>query len=435
MRACIGLENARFSGLYHTPPLIQPGRRNGENGCVTKASAFNQVASVPRPAWQAQASGSAWRDSLRTAAAWPSRIVTAALVAGLALLPLTGEVLAQTSAPESVTTVPSAKPDPQSPEVTGLPNPLDDPASAGFVEAPLPAMVSGAAPAAAPSASFNDTLVPYAPSSLPGSRGEPDEMNKGAVYLVARLTDGGAQINDGLVWRVYSETPKEDGHLELVATAMGGDAEFRLDPGAYLINTAYGHAGVTNRLVVGRGVYSKAVVLNAGGVKLDAGLSADDPLPPDEIRFDVYGMDYNTEGERTLIVGGVKPDAIIRLGAGTYHVASRYGEVNAVVRADITVDPGKLTSVTLFHEAAEVTLKLVNDTGGEAIANTGWTVLTPGGDIVVEETGAFPNFVLAAGEYEVIARNNGVNYSRNFTVVSGENREVEVLARTQGTSN
>ncbi|WP_439529844.1 hypothetical protein [Pannonibacter sp.] len=330
--------------------------------------------------------------------------------------------------------VPGAKPDPAAPAVTDLPNPLDDGASilpGGASSVPLALM-----PETAPSGSsgFNDTLVPYAPSS-PLGRGEPEEMNKGAVYLVARLTEAGTQINDGLIWRVYSETPKEDGHLELVATAMGGDAEFRLDPGVYLIHTAYGHAGVTNRLVVGRGVYSKTVVLNAGGVKLDAGLSAEDALPNEDLRFDIYGMDYNAEGERILIAGDVGPDSIVRLNAGTYHVASRYGGVNAVVRADISVDSGKLTNATLFHEAADITLKLVNEAGGEAIANTGWTVLTPGGDIVVEETGAFPAFVLAAGDYEVIARNNGTNYSRNFTVVSGENREVEVLARTQSTAN
>lgn len=330
--------------------------------------------------------------------------------------------------------VPGAKPDPTAPAVTGLPNPLDDPASSlpGSASSVPLALMPETAPGG--SSGFNNTLVPYAPSS-PLGRGEPEEINKGAVYLVARLTDEGTQINDGLIWRVYSETPKEDGHLELVATAMGGDAEFRLDPGAYLIHTAFGHAGVTNRLVVGRGVYSKTVVLNAGGVKLDAGLSADDTLPREDIRFDIYGMDYNAEGERILIAGDISPDSIVRLNAGTYHVASRYGAVNAVVRADISVDPGKLTNVTLFHEAADITLKLVNDAGGEAIANTGWTVLTPGGDIVVEDNGAFPAFVLAAGEYEVIARNNGTNYSRNFTVVSGENREVEVMARTQSTAN
>lgn len=321
------------------------------------------------------------------------------------------------------------------------PTPLGKPHATGAAEgsSPDPSEVEGATAAAPllspedPASRFNDTLVPYAPSNTL-TDGTQSGLEKGAVYLVARLTEGAAQISDGLVWRVYGETPNASGELELVATAMGGDAEFRLDPGAYLIHTSYGYAGSTNRLVVGRGVYSKTVVLNAGGVKLNAALGPDDPLPADDLRFDILGMNFNAIGEREVIVSGVKPEAIVRLNAGTYHVVSRYGDVNAIVRADISVEAGKLTSATLFQNAASVTLKLVNDPGGEAIANTAWTILTPGGDTVVEGNGAFPSFVLAAGEYEVVARNNGVNYSRNFMVVSGENEEVEVLARTE-TSN
>ena len=39
----------------------------------------------------------------------------------------------------------------------------------------------------------------------------------------------------------------------------------------------------------------------------------------------------------------------------------------------------------------------------EALANTQWSVLTPGGDVVKEAIGAFPKVVLAEGEYSVVA--------------------------------
>ncbi|ADZ70075.1 hypothetical protein SL003B_1647 [Polymorphum gilvum SL003B-26A1] len=307
------------------------------------------------------------------------------------------------------------------PETPPVPETKPDPNAPASLETPIENLLDGE-----PVSRFSDTLVPYAPSAT-SLTGQPGEMDKGALYLVARLSDGGPTLSDGVIWRIYSETPNSNGNLELVATSMGGDAEFRLDPGAYLIHTAYGHAGATNRLVVGRGVYSKTVVLNAGGVRLDAALGDNRHLGAEVARFDIFGMDYNEQGERQLITTNVGPETIVRLNAGTYHVVSRYGDVNAVVRADIRVEPGKLTGATVYHQAADITLKLVNEPGGEAIANTSWSVLTPGGDIVVEASGAFPDFVLAAGEYEVIARNNGVNYSRSFTVVSGEDREVEVL--------
>ena len=37
--------------------------------------------------------------------------------------------------------------------------------------------------------------------------------------------------------------------------------------------------------------------------------------------------------------------------------------------------------MTLYHQAARVTLKLVTSRGGEALANTSWSVVTEGGEI------------------------------------------------------
>jgi hypothetical protein len=139
-------------------------------------------------------------------------------------------------------------------------------------------------------------------------------------------------------------------------------------------------------------------------------------------------METNDQGEREIVAQDVRPDEIVRLAADTYHVVSRYGVVNAQTRGDIEVRAGKLTEVTLYQRAAEVTLKLVGAPGGEAIADTKWSVLTPGGDIVTEGVGAFPSFVLAAGDYTVVARHAEKVYQRGFSVETGRDTEVEVLA-------
>jgi hypothetical protein len=76
-----------------------------------------------------------------------------------------------------------------------------------------------------------------------------------------------------------------------------------------------------------------------------------------------------------------------------------------------------------------LTLKLVNEKGGEALANTQWTVLTPGGDTIKESMGAFPRVVLAEGEYHLVARNEGRTFQRDFKVITGVDGEVEVLSR------
>ena len=122
------------------------------------------------------------------------------------------------------------------------------------------------------------------------------------------------------------------------------------------------------------------------------------------------------------------PGHVISLNAGRYHVVSKYGDGNAIVRADIKVEPGKLTEATLFQKAARLTLKLVEQHGGEAIADTAWTVSTATGDAIAQTVGAFPSVVLAAGDYIAVAKHDGKSYQAAFRVQAGTDHDVEVLA-------
>ncbi|WP_319533566.1 hypothetical protein [uncultured Cohaesibacter sp.] len=124
----------------------------------------------------------------------------------------------------------------------------------------------------------------------------------------------------------------------------------------------------------------------------------------------------------------IKPNHVIKLTEGTYHIVSSYGSSNAKVRGDVEVSAGKLVNVTMIHNAAKVTLRLVSEPGGEALANTVWTVLTPGGDIVKRAIGAFPTLALTSGDYTAIAKQNNEVYNRDFSVDSGIDRDIEVLA-------
>ncbi len=54
-----------------------------------------------------------------------------------------------------------------------------------------------------------------------------------------------------------------------------------------------------------------------------------------------------------VLLGDIRAGAIARLPAGVYHVVSRYGGLNAVRSADVTVDAGKLTRVSLRHAAGK----------------------------------------------------------------------------------
>jgi hypothetical protein len=173
-------------------------------------------------------------------------------------------------------------------------------------------------------------------------------------------------------------------------------------------------------------------VLPAGGLRIE-GRVGSSKIPPNQISFALYKGSQFEGGagaeQRSSLVPNVAAGDVALLPEGTYYIISNYGDANSVVRSDIRVQAGKLTDVTVSHRAAVITLKLVSDRGGEALANTAWSVITPGGDVIKESIGAFPRVVLSEGEYRAIAKNEGKVFERPFNVVNGVDAEVEVIAR------
>ncbi len=245
-----------------------------------------------------------------------------------------------------------------------------------------------------------------------------------AINLSAQMTDDAPAIPTGVEWRIFGTEPGENGELPLEATASGGSVSLSLPPGEYLVHGSYGRAGGTKRLALVDQPITETLVLNAGGLQLDAVVGEDLPVDPDKVAFEISQEDEF--GGMTVIMPNAQPNKIIRLSAGTYHIVSRYGFVNATVRADMEVHAGELTHATIRHKGAEATFKLVENEGGEALANTSWTVLTEAGDTLHQSVGAFPTIILAEGSYTAVARHKNKTYARDFQIRPGINRDVEV---------
>ena len=252
------------------------------------------------------------------------------------------------------------------------------------------------------------------------------------LRLEALLSDDGQILQRGINWRIFGENPDENGQLVLLENIDGGIAEVDLDPGSYVVYCGYGYANLTKRIVLERaGTYSESFNLRAGALRLNAVAAGDIPLDDNILSFNIYSRDATGDTPQELVVENVRPEHVVKLTEGTYHVISSYGSSNAKVRGDVEVQAGRLINVTMIHNAAKVTLRLVSEPGGEALTNTVWTVLTPGGDIVKQAIGAFPTLALTAGEYTAIAKQNDEVYNREFSVDSGLDRDIEVLATQQ----
>lgn len=245
------------------------------------------------------------------------------------------------------------------------------------------------------------------------------------VTLSARITPEGAPIPDGLVWRVFDTKPDASGELALVAKSDLGAPTLELPPGDYVVHVAYGRAQTSEPLAVAPGANEKTFVLDAGALRLNSAVTGDIAIPAGLSKFDIFTSGEG--GDRTLIAEGLAPNDIVTLNAGTYHIVSYFGTVNAVVRADLRVEAGQLTDATLYHHASQIAFKLVSEAGGEAIADVEWTVKTTDGATVFSELGAFPSTVLSEGEYLVLAKQGTQVFNREFQVQPGSPREIEVL--------
>jgi hypothetical protein len=290
-----------------------------------------------------------------------------------------------------------------------------------------PRMVSPGTSLVNPSGDITGTAplpaTPPAPSPAVAAPG-------GQVTLAvsARYGKGLPGIAGALHWRVYADRPAQNGQFRLLREERTPSPTFALPPGSYIVHVNFGLANMAKHVELRAASAREVFDLPAGGARFE-GRVGEFRIPTDQISFDIFKGSQFDPGEKQPLVQHVQSGDVALLPEGIYHVMSNYGDGNAVLRSDLRVQAGKLTDTVIVHRAARITLKLVTERGGEAVANTSWSVLTPGGDVVKESIGAFPVVILAEGDYVAIARNEGKIHNREFKVESGIDREVEVLAR------
>ncbi|KWT64975.1 hypothetical protein APY04_3063 [Hyphomicrobium sulfonivorans] len=272
-----------------------------------------------------------------------------------------------------------------------------------------------------PSLPTNTTVVPRAPAA-DGTTPTGSQVN-----LTALLTVDGQRIDSGVIWRVYAASRDPRARAKPLITNREPSPTIELDPGEYIVNAAFGRADITRKIVVTAGtITSEKFVLNAGGLKVKVLVDGAEP-PTNTVAYDILSSERDQLDNRMRVLAGAKPNIVNRLNAGIYRIVSRYGDANAKVEADVTVEAGKLTEATVTHAAARVTFKLVAREGGVALPDTQWTVQTPDGQLVMRSVGALPTHILAPGTYAVTAKGQSGVYKRDFTLADGDIAHVEVV--------
>ncbi len=253
---------------------------------------------------------------------------------------------------------------------------------------------------------------------------EETEQTLNELKLTAHIFGEAKPLTAGLVWRVFHD---QDQTTMIVAHSDEAQPRFRLQSGTYLVHVSFGYASATRRINVRTTAQTEKLLITAGALKLAAAIG-ETPISAAKVSFSIY-VPIGSNSEGRLVLKDVKTGDVIRLPEGNYHVVSQYGDSNSIMRSDLKIENSKVTEATLNHRAATVTVKLVTSLGSEALAGTAFSVLTPGGDVVREVIGAFPQMVLSEGDYVLIARHDGQVYTRDFKVQTGNDREIEVEAK------
>src|SRR5208282_5176021 len=222
-----------------------------------------------------------------------------------------------------------------------------------------------------------------------------------ALAVSARYGRDAPAISGGLIWRVYAAKPDATGIFRLIKEDRAAAPTFMLPPGNYVVHADLGLASASKAVQLRAETVREVFEIPAGGIRLE-GRVGDVRIPTGQISFNIFtGSQFDTTERRPLVQNVMTGDVVL-LPEGTYYIVSNYGDGNSVVRSDVHMQAAKLTDIVVTHRAAVITLKLVNEAGGE---------------------------VLAEGDYHVIARNEAKTYQRDFKVITGVDGEVEVLAR------
>jgi hypothetical protein len=292
---------------------------------------------------------------------------------------------------------------------------------------------------------FTAAVLALAGASAALAENVASEPGKTILHLSAALSQANSlPLQAGLHWRLFNVRAEPDGSHAMVAESSLAQPDLSLIPGDYVVHVGFGLASATKRVNLTEDERSERLTLNAGALRI-SGTRGDAPIDASRLSLAIYVPERNNP-EAKLVYSRAKSGDILGLPEGAYHIVSTYLDsaavakasggaptnavvTNSIVSADIKVPAGKVLDVTLRHRYATLTLKLVNNVGAEALANTNFTILTPGGDLIRELIGAFPSLVLAEGEYVVIARHESKTYQSTFQVQSGQDRDVEVVAQ------
>ena len=169
------------------------------------------------------------------------------------------------------------------------------------------------------------------PSFIPAPTGITNFPKENAILVVSALIDGTeTPVQSGMTWRIFADKETAEGKLTLIGTSSNGKATFDLPAGYYYIHASFGYAEQIKRIKLIPPYTETSFNIAAGGLRLNAAFRQGDFIPAKDLNFEIA---QQQGGELKTLLTDVAADEFVRLGAGEYHITSKYGGVNSEVSA------------------------------------------------------------------------------------------------------
>ncbi|QIG51585.1 hypothetical protein G5V57_30060 [Nordella sp. HKS 07] len=228
------------------------------------------------------------------------------------------------------------------------------------------------------------------------------------LSLNARLSEDGGLINLPISWRV-----KGFGG-ETLLTRDADFAELAAEPGDYIVEARYGMIEIERKVTLLAGQHlGVTFVLNAGGLRIlpklqQIGLPAARPFTS---IYKVSGIDGGS-----LVAITEEPGEILRVGAGSYRIESRFQPGNASAMTEVTVKPGLLSAVEIDLSAGIARLAAPGADDRDVV----WFITDAKGQALPGVPGPAADVVLKPGRYKLRTQIDGREKDSIFTIEPGK---------------
>src|ERR1700761_7873407 len=159
-----------------------------------------------------------------------------------------------------------------------------------------PPIPPASVPQSLPPALAHPSISTVPPATPPG--GAPGQA---VLALSARYGKDMPVINGGLVWRIFSDRPDENGTFKMIREDRNATPNIVLPPGNYVVDVAFGLVTAVRTVTLKAETDRESFTLPAGGLRIEGRVGAS-KIPQNQISFAIYKGSQFEGGDRSAMV-------------------------------------------------------------------------------------------------------------------------------------